>query len=329
MEPLTDRFGRRIEYLRVSVTDRCNMRCRYCMPAEGVSFRPREEVLRYEEILRVVRKMAELGVRRFRLTGGEPLVRRDLVSLVGGIARVPGLEDLALTTNGVLLADLAADLKAAGLRRVNVSLDSLRPEVFARITRLGEWKRVWRGIWTALEMGLSPVKLNVVLLKGFNASEIPDFARLTLRHPLHVRFIELMPRGGGGKDHAGEFLPVGEARALCEQAGPLEPAPDAAGVGPASSFRFPGAKGTVGFIGALTCNFCRQCNRMRLGADGTLRPCLDNSVGVGLREVLRAGGPDEELESRIREAVRCKPEGHTMKIGSGKMEWEPMCAAGG
>lgn len=329
MEPLRDRFGRVIEYLRVSVTDRCNLRCLYCLPATGCSFKPREEILAYEEILQIAGIMAGLGVRRIRLTGGEPLIRSDLLHLIAGLNSIPGVEDLALTTNGLFLADEAFALKAAGLKRVNVSLDSLDQETFRWITRQGDVHKVWRGIWTALEVGLTPVKLNVVLLKGINESDLPQLAGLTLSYPLHVRFIELMPRGDGGFDHKAHFLSVGEASAICRQLGPLEPAMDATGAGPATSLRYPKAKGTVGFIGALTCNFCQRCNRMRLSADGFLRPCLDNTVGINLRGALRRGASEEELESLIREAVALKPESHTMQIGSGKMAWEPMCAIGG
>lgn len=329
MEALTDRFGRRIEYLRISVTDRCNLRCLYCFPSSPCPFRSREEILRAEEILRLAGVLAGLGVTRFRITGGEPLVRKGLVQLVEGLSRLPGVEDLGMSTNGTLLAEHAFALKEAGLRRVNVSLDSLDAATFSRITHCGRWRDVWRGIWTALEVGLSPVKLNVVLLKGVNEADIPRFARWTRAHPLHVRFIELMPHGNGGLDHASHFLSLGEARAACESLAPLEPAPDVAGAGPAVNLRYPGAKGTVGFIGALTCNFCSRCNRMRLSADGFLRPCLDNSTGVNLRDPLRAGASSGELEGLIREAVAMKPESHTMRIGSGRMDWEPMCAVGG
>lgn len=325
---LQDRFGRRIRYLRISVTDRCNLRCFYCLPAT-CPFKPRGEILTYEEIVRLARIMVNLGIKRLRITGGEPLVRGELVQLIAGLGCIPGVEDLALSTNGILLGSQALALKEAGLKRVNVSLDSLDPETFRRITRLGNWQAVWRGIWTALEVGLAPVKLNVVLLKGINEADVFRFAELILSKPLHVRFIELMPHGNGGLDHAAHFLSISEARAICEQLGMMEPAPDVAGAGPAASFQFPGAKGTIGFIGALTCNFCQRCNRMRLSADGTLRPCLDNTMGVNLKGPLRAGATDEELEDLIRLAVAMKPESHTMQIGQGAMGWEPMCAIGG
>lgn len=328
-DPLKDKFGRVIDYLRISVTDRCNLRCLYCMPASGCPFKPRERILRYEEILPIARLMARLGVRRFRLTGGEPLIRRDLTTLIAGLAEIPGVEDLALSTNGMGLAQRALALKKAGLRRVNISLDSLDEETFRRITRFGDWREVWRGVWTALEAGLDPVKLNVVLLKGLNDSEIPEFARMSVRWPFQIRFIELMPHGAEGLDHPRHFLSIAQARSVCEQLGPLEPAPDVAGAGPAAAFRYPGARGTLGFIGALSCSFCRRCNRMRLSADGFLRPCLDHSVGVDLGGSLRRGASEEDLEGLVREAVAMKPESHAMQIGGSRMEWEPMCAIGG
>lgn len=329
MEPLRDRFGRKIEYLRISVTDRCNLRCLYCMPLSGCPFKPKEKVLSREEILRLARMMAGLGINRFRVTGGEPLIRHDLVPLIAGLAEIPGLKDLALSTNGILLADQVFTLREAGLKRVNISFDSLDSATFRRITRWGDWHAVWRGIWTALEVGLSPVKLNVVLLKGLNDAEILKFAQLSFRWPLHVRFIELMPHGTAGFDHRAHFFSVAEAYALCERLGSLEPASDVAGAGPAASFRYPGAKGTLGFIGALSCNFCRRCNRMRLTADGILRPCLDSRGGVNLRDPLRQGAAEEEMEGLIREAVAMKPESHAMQVHQGDMEWEPMCAVGG
>jgi len=329
MEPLKDRFGRVIEYLRISVTDRCNLRCLYCMPLNGCSLKAPQEILRYEEILIIAKTMANLGVTHFRITGGEPLVRRDIVALIAGLAQIPGIKDLALSTNGILLDRYAMALKEAGLKRVNVSLDSMNGDTFRWITRCGELSCVLSGIWTALEVGLSPVKLNVVLLRGVNDCEIIRFAELTIRHPLHVRFIEPMPRGAGTFDSSYHFFSVTEARAICQRLGPLQPTDEVVGLGPAVNFKYPDAKGTLGFIGAFSCNFCHRCNRMRLSADGFLRPCLDNAIGVDLKGPLRRGASEEELEDLIRLAVAMKPESHTMQIGASKMEWEPMCAIGG
>ncbi|MBC7258254.1 MAG: GTP 3',8-cyclase MoaA [Chloroflexi bacterium] len=308
-----DSFNRSISYLRVSVTDRCNLRCVYCMPPEGVPWVPHENILRYEEIVRVVRIGTEMGITKVRLTGGEPLVRAGIVSLVAMIAAIPGVDDLAMTTNGVLLAHYAEDLAKAGLDRVNVSLDTLRPERFRAITRLGDLADVERGLAAARAAGLEPVKVNTVLLRGVNDDEIVDFARRTLREPFHVRFIEAMPVGPAAQ---ARFLPVVEARERIEAAfGPLEVAHQRAGNGPASYYRIPGACGTVGFISAISEHFCHQCNRLRLTADGRLRPCLLSDAEVPLREALRSGVSDAELKQILLTAVAAKPEGHHLNEG--------------
>lgn len=310
-----DSFNRSISYLRVSVTDRCNLRCVYCMPPEGVPWIPHENILRYEEIARVVRIGAEMGITKVRLTGGEPLVRAGIVSLVEMIAAIPGVDDLAMTTNGILLAQYAGELARAGLHRVNVSLDTLRPERFRAITRLGNLSDVERGLAVAREAGLEPVKVNTVLMRGVNDDEIVDFARRTLREPFHVRFIEEMPVGAGSEVR---FLSVGEARERIEAAfGPLEAAHHGVGNGPASYYRIPGACGTIGFISAISEHFCHQCNRLRLTADGRLRPCLLSDAEIPLREALRGGVSDEELRQIILTAVVAKPDGHHLDEGVG------------
>ncbi len=308
-----DSFNRSISYLRVSVTDRCNLRCVYCMPPEGVPWVPHENILRYEEIVRVVRVAAEMGITKVRLTGGEPLARADITSLVKMIAAIPGVDDLAMTTNGILLAQYAEELAKAGLHRVNVSLDTLRPERFRAITRLGNLEDVERGLNAAREAGLEPVKVNTVLMRGVNDDEIVDFARRTLREPFHVRFIEEMPVGGAAEMH---FLPVAEARERIESAfGPLVAAYQRAGNGPASYYRIPGAVGTIGFISAVSEHFCHACNRLRLTADGRLRPCLLSDTEIPLREALRSGVGDEELKQIILSAVAAKPDGHHLDAG--------------
>ncbi|MBI1952656.1 MAG: GTP 3',8-cyclase MoaA [Candidatus Omnitrophica bacterium] len=324
MKPLLDSFGRRIEYLRISVTDRCNLRCVYCLPREPVSWLPRQEILRFEEILEVVRAGAELGLTRVRLTGGEPLLRPGLTDLVAGLAQVPGLRDLALTTNGVLLARQAGVLARAGLKRVNVSLDTLDPQRFAAVTRFGKIDDVLAGIEAALEAGLAPVKINVVVMRGVNDDEIVPMARLAWERPLHVRFIELMP--------IGEYFTrerLVSSREILERLtalGPLEPAEPAAGCGPARTFRWAGAKGTVGVIGAVTQAFCAGCNRLRLTASGQLRPCLDDDSAVDLKEALRPKVDAARLAKQILRAVAAKPEMHGMfrrETGSARL-----CMAG-
>lgn len=308
-----DSFNRSISYLRVSVTDRCNLRCVYCMPLEGVPWVPHENILRYEEIVRVVRVAAQMGITKVRLTGGEPLVRAGIVSLVETIAAIPGVDDLAMTTNGVLLAQYAAELAKAGLRRVNVSLDTLRPERFRAITRLGTLEDVEQGLVAARLAGLEPVKVNTVLMRGMNDDEIVDFARRTLREPFHVRFIEEMPVGAGTEVR---FLPVAEAREHIEAAfGPLVSAHQRVGNGPASYYRIRGALGTIGFISAVSEHFCHACNRLRLTADGRLRPCLLSDTEIPLREALRSGVDDAELKRIILSAVAVKPDGHHLNEG--------------
>ncbi len=325
---LVDPFGRALDYLRVSVTDRCNLRCVYCLPAEGLAAAPSREILSEQEILRLGRVAMSLGVRKFRITGGEPLVRPGIVELLRGLSGL-GPEDLSLSTNGMLLAGLARDLARAGLRRINISLDTLRPERFKRITRHGSLERVLAGIRSALEAGLSPVKINVVVMRGVNADEIPDFVALARERPLHVRFIELMPIGRTGFFGPERWLPLSEIRALCGALEPLAPGEGPRGCGPASYFRPPRALGSVGFIAALSCNFCRRCNRLRLTAGGRLLPCLASEAGVDLRAPLRSGAQDEELAGLFRQAVAMKPERHGMEVREQAPREAFMCALGG
>jgi len=310
--PRCDRNGRSINYLRVSVTDRCNLRCVYCMPEEGVPSIGHESILRYEEITRVVRVAASLGISEVRLTGGEPLVRKGIEQLVDSIALIPGLAGLSMTTNGELLAPLADSLALAGLQRVNVSLDSLRPARFRAITRRGTLSNVLAGIEAAQRAGLQPVKINVVVMRGINDDEVADFARLTVGAGWNVRFIELMPLGAGAARTYADFVPIDEIRATIEaELGSLEPA-ELQGNGPASVWRLPRAKGTLGFIGAISHRFCSRCNRLRLTADGKLLPCLLSDAEIDLRGPLRAGGGDAELRDLFRQAIDAKPSGHRM-----------------
>ena len=303
---INDAYNRPINYLRVSVTDRCNFRCLYCMPPGGVQLIPHEDVLRYEEIELIVRAAASLGLSKVRLTGGEPLVRLGIANLVHDIAKVPGIDDLALTTNGVLLTAKARDLARAGLRRVNVSLDTLRPERFYRVTRGGELAKVLAGIEAARAAGLTPVKINTVVVRGLNDDEVADIARTTIERDWHVRFIELMPLGRSSDWAHDGYVSTEEIKARVETLGPLTPA----GNGPARYYRLPGATGTVGFISPVSEHFCFQCNRLRLTADGKLRPCLLRADEVDLRAALRDGAGVAEVAELIARAVRLKPEGH-------------------
>jgi len=300
-----DRYRRRIDYLRFSVTDRCNFRCIYCMPSEGVPRLTHEDVLRYEEILRLVSISTRMGISKVRITGGEPLVRKDILYLCRNIARIEGLQSISLTTNGLLLSRFAKPLRDAGIQRVNVSLDTLKPERFKAITRRDGFHQVWQGIEAAREEGLHPIKLNVVMMRGVNDDEIEDLAGLTWRYPFHVRFIELMPFGD--REHGGKFLSADELMDRLEKMDALVPANSRNSNGPARHYRFPGAPGKIGVISPVSHHFCPTCNRLRMTADGKLRTCLFSTEETDLKTPLRRGASDEEIMALIRRAVARKP----------------------
>ncbi len=306
---LVDAFGRRHTYLRLAVTDRCNLRCLYCMPPEGVVLQPRAEILRYDEIVRLVRLLAGMGVCKVRLTGGEPLIRKDLESLIAGLARVDGVQTLALTTNGVLLRAHAAALKAAGLTRLNVSLDTLRAGRFERITRRAHLKDVLDGIDAALAAGFAPVKVNMVVMGGQNDDELADFAELTRERPLHVRFIEYMPFPGNRWRQA-TLVSYEQMLAVLKARYPLRPAFPLAGPQVAREYEIPGFRGRIGFITPMTAHFCDSCSRLRITAEGQLRTCLFRAPQGSLRDALRGGASDRDMETLIREAIARKPERH-------------------
>jgi cyclic pyranopterin phosphate synthase len=315
-QALSDQFGRRIEYLRISVTDRCNFRCLYCMPPEGLTWLPKADILSYEEIAAIVAQLAPLGLRRLRITGGEPTIRPDLVRLVTLLRAVPEIEDIALSTNGVRLPDLAAPLQRAGLDRVNMSADSLRRDRIAQIARRDLGLDPIAAAVAAERAGLTPIKINMVVMRGINDDEVEDFARLTVAHPWHVRFIELMPVGDMRAltwDHivpSDEVLSrVARLGSLTEVSGPVR------GNGPARYYQIAGAAGSVGVITPMTHTYCASCNRVRLTADGRLRTCLFGDHEVDLREPLRAGEP---LEPAFRAALADKPLEHAllqMRVG--------------
>jgi cyclic pyranopterin phosphate synthase len=305
-DPLVDGWGREIKSLRVSVTDKCNFRCRYCMPAEGLEWLPREEVLSFEEIARLVGVLAEMGVEEVRLTGGEPLVRRDLPVLVGMLARIPGVDDLSLTTNGVLLDRLAAPLVQAGLRRINVSLDSLSHTRFAEITRRDALDRVLAGLAEAERYPeLRPIKVNCVAIRGFTEEEVPALAELARRKPYIVRFIEFMPLDADEAWRQDEVLTGAEIRALIEERWPLIEIP-AKPSSTARRFRFADGAGEIGFVNPVSEPFCSSCDRIRLTADGKLRTCLFSRKEWDLKQPMRVGASDDELEALLRWAVRHK-----------------------
>lgn len=323
-----DPYQRRIDYLRLSVTDRCNLRCRYCMPAEGVSKLDHDEVLRYEEILRIARISVRMGISKIRITGGEPLVRKDILYLCASIARIQGLKSLSLTTNGVLLPAFAKTLFAGGLTRINISLDTLTPSRYAAITRVDAFEEVWKGILVAMEAGFSPVKLNAVILRGINDDEIEHLARLTLRYPFHVRFIELMPFELHVQDH--QFVSSDEILARLSTMGPLLPVPGPEGNGPARHYTLAGALGTIGLISPISHHFCATCNRLRLTADGKLRTCLFSSDESDVKSLLRGGASDDEIMESVRRAVENKPERHALENrGPRKCISRPMFSIGG
>ncbi len=313
-EPAHDSYGRRVRYLRISLTDACNLRCVYCMP-EHMQFRPRHELMSDEEIMFLVKVAASLGVDKIRLTGGEPTIRPGVVDLVREIAAVPGIRDVAMTTNALLLDELAKPLAEAGLNRVNISIDTIDPERFRRITRWGDIDDVWRGIAAAEEAGLRPVKLNCVVTRGFNDGDVNDLARLTLENDWEVRFIEMMPFGEVSDFQLSHVVSFREIRENVEKVfGPLEEATYDF-VDPSRPFRIPGATGTLGFISSVTEPFCQGCGRVRLTADGKLRLCLLRDDEVDLLTPLRGGADFAEIRALMKEGAFHKPWGHGLEAG--------------
>jgi cyclic pyranopterin phosphate synthase len=305
------RFGRDIHYLRISLTDLCNLRCVYCMPEDAVS-RPPAELMQDDEVLRLARLFAGLGFDKFRLTGGEPTIRAGVVALVRELSAIPGVREVTMTTNGTLLSRFAAPLAEAGLHRVNVSLDTLDPACFRRITRLGSLENVWEGIEAAERAGLTPIKINTVVVRDHNDDpHLVDLARLTRDHPWQVRFIEIMPLGRTAAFAQARIVTSDEIRAHVEAAlGPLEPTNGGRWDGAACSYRLPGAEGTLGFISSVSTPFCLTCTRARLTADGRLRLCLLRENEVDLLTPLRAGASEETLRRLIRQSIWDKPWGH-------------------
>ena len=313
MSGISDSFQRPISYLRISVTDRCNLRCIYCMPPEGIPLMPRSALLSYEEIEMVVRVAVEMGINKVRLSGGEPLARAGLVNLIRMLSQIEGIDDLSLTTNGVLLKHQAAQLKEAGLHRVNISLDTLKRPRFQEITGYDKLSEVLEGIEQAHRVNLEPVKINVVVMRGINDDELLDFALLS-KEGWHVRFIELMPLVNRGVRHP-EFVSAEEMYHSLASLGRLEPCSPPTGNGPARYYQLPGAKGTVGFITPISEHFCFKCNRLRLTADGKLLPCLLSDEEIDLRPALEMGDPSQEIRRLILKAIASKPEGHRVAQG--------------
>ncbi len=308
--PPVDAHHRPIDYLRLSITDRCNLRCVYCMPSHGVPRLDHSQILSYEEILRLTRIAVKMGITKIRITGGEPLVRRDVTYLCENIAALKGVSSLSLTTNGLLLGQYAAALRRAGIRRVNISLDTLRPSRFSSITRVGCFHKVWAGLEAAQKAGFSPIKLNVVVMRHLNDDEVEEMALLSLRNPFHVRFIEFMPFPSSASRK--QFVSSDEIVERLSRLGRLVPCESRSNNGPARYFRLEGALGKIGIISPISHHFCPSCNRLRLTADGKLRTCLFSNAETDLRDLLRQKASDEELVQVIGQAIASKPEKHTL-----------------
>lgn len=302
---MKDKFGREINYLRISLTDRCNLRCIYCMPEEGIEKKCHEDILRFEEIIKIVRNAASLGIRKIRYTGGEPLIIKDIEKLIHETSIIPGIEDISITTNGLLLYEKADELKKAGLKRVNISLDTLKEDKFKLITRGGELKKVLAAIEKCISIGLTPVKINTVLLKGINDDEINDLINLTKDIPVNIRFIELMPIGEGNKLYKDSFISNDE---VIESLTGLIPINTKSG-STAKLYGMRGHKGTIGFISPLSCKFCSSCNRIRLTSQGTIKPCLHSENEINIKEVI-----NDELSLRkvLKDIIYNKPKEHKL-----------------
>lgn len=320
--PLDDAYKRRIDYLRISITDRCNLSCAYCRPRDEFKTLSHHDILTYEEILRLLDVAVPLGISRVRVTGGEPLVRRGVADFIASLKKNPRLQDVSLTTNGVLLYEMIDELAKAGKPRINISLDSLKPERFHKITGRDNWQAVWRGISKAEELGFFPIKINVVPVKGVNDDEVADFARLTLDRRLHVRFIEFMPIGSSVEWSQDAFVSNETIRAAIEREfGALVPLNSNAFSGPSDNYQISGSRGVIGFISPITKHFCKSCRRLRLTADGKIRPCLLSETEIDIKAALRSGAGNQELERLLRLALEVKPERHyagqVVEMGTG------------
>lgn len=308
---LVDREKRHLNYLRISITDRCNLRCLYCAPEGRIPKLDHDAILSYEEILRLVNIGIRLGIRKVRITGGEPLVRKGVIEFLSRLTRIRELEDVSLTTNGVLLASNAQRIFDAGIRRINISLDSLNPKKFAQITGYDKFERVWAGIERARSIGFKPIKINVVAMRGINDDEILNFGRLSLDHPFHIRFIEYMPIGNSRTSSRDQIL-TPEIQKIIAGIGKLIPVNNDHNDGPAKRYRLADSRGEIGFISALSHHFCNRCNRLRLTADGRLRACLLSDHHEPLKDTLRNGGSDDQLADIFRKAVQQKASKHQL-----------------
>ena len=329
MKGLIDTYNRKIDYIRISVTDRCNLRCIYCMPSEGVREITHSEILTYEEIIHILSIATNLGIKKVRITGGEPLVRKGLPYLIKTISNLGAIEEISLTTNGVLLKRFARELKEAGLNRLNISLDSMDPKRYEEITKGNNLSDVWEGIRAAEELGFSPIKINMVPIRGFNDNEIKEFAALTFNKPYHIRFIEFMPTGAKDIWSKEKYISTKELKEAISGLGELKPIKNEWGSGPAKNFKLLNAKGVIGFISAVSDHFCAGCNRLRLTSDGKLRPCLFSDSEIDLKKALREGCDDDELQRLLLLGLQIKPEKHNINESDPNAIERPMSAIGG
>jgi len=330
MAPNLDRFNRTITYLRVSVTDRCNLRCAYCQPVKELKLFKHSEILRYEEVLRVVQAASEVGISKIRLTGGEPLIRRGFTDFVASVCRVSGLEDVSITTNGVFLKEKAGKLFDAGVRRINVSLDTLKRSKYNEITGRDYFENVWEGLREAEAVGFSPIKINVVAMRGVNDDEFTKFAELSMRKPYHIRFIEYMPFGYTSQWSCEKYVSSDDIKSqLDKSCGRLKEVFRLVLDGPARRYRFEDARGEIGFISAMSQHFCSSCNRLRLTADGKLRPCLFANDELDIKEPLRSGCSLDDLKGLFKQAIAKKPKGHHAGVHGKGESIRPMSAIGG
>lgn len=325
---LVDHCNRHLNYLRISITDRCNLRCVYCVPQDRIPRLDHDEILRYEEILRIVRIGIELGITKVRVTGGEPLVRKGVHKFLNDLGAMEGISDISLTTNGVNLEESLAKIKSAGINRINISLDTLNRKKFKDITGYDAFNQVWQAIEKADRMGFFPIKLNIVALNGFNDNELIDMAKLSFEYPFHIRFIEYMPIGKSNLDY-GPLLLAPEIKKRISELGNLIQVENSAHDGPARRYKFEGAIGEIGFIHALSHHFCDRCNRLRLTASGQLRPCLLSDRQEDLKGPMRKGCTDQELAEIFLRAVRHKPTDHNLGIQNSACVCSQMRAIGG
>lgn len=312
---LNDSYSRNINYLRVSVTDRCNLRCVYCRPDGEIPKLKHDDILRYEEIIRIIKICIKLGISKVRITGGEPLVRKGVFDFIKALHEIPGIYDISLTTNGVLLKDNLERIRSSGIKRINISLDTLDPEKFGKITGFDAFKDVWEGIKKAHELDFNPIKINVVALKGINDDEFLKFAKLTFSYPFQVRFIEHMPLAKSAINYDDPLL-SDKIKDMLSVLGNLTPINRGGYDGPAKKFRFKGAKGEIGFISPVSDHFCKTCNRLRLTASGHIRPCLLSDYQEDLKTPLRAGCSDDDLVKIIRKTIEKKPSGHKLSFSN-------------